>query len=222
MCRRVGMADDADSKSVGGNTVWVQVPPPAPARRKRHIACDDFFATPCGFKSHRRHQLVASVISLATIFLQNRRALILLLLASPENPAAQVFPGAPPPCRAAPHCAPFKKPSRLTGLFSYRSVIPPSPHKTLLHKLSRGPAALCSIQSARPFGRAFLVPPAQNHQIQKPLPLCLSTFLRQAPIFARRAGENFGIIHNYEPMFLYGMMIPVTSNSKRFVKGFSP
>ena len=24
------MADDADSKSVGGDTVWVQVPPPAP------------------------------------------------------------------------------------------------------------------------------------------------------------------------------------------------
>ena len=128
-------------------------------------------ATPCGFKSHRRHHVGMD-------------------------------------------CAPFKKPSRLAGLFSYRSVIPPSPHKTLLHKLSRGPAALCSIQSARPFGRAFLVPPAQNHQILKPLPLCLSTFLRQAPIFARRAGENFGIIHNYEPMFLYGMMIPVTSNRK--------
>lgn len=28
-CRRVGMADDADSKSVVGNHVWVQVPPPA-------------------------------------------------------------------------------------------------------------------------------------------------------------------------------------------------
>ena len=27
--RRVGMADDADSKSVVGNHVWVQVPPPA-------------------------------------------------------------------------------------------------------------------------------------------------------------------------------------------------
>ena len=35
--------------------------------------------------------------------------------------------------------APFKKPSRLAGLFSYRSVIPPSPHKTLLRKFLRGP-----------------------------------------------------------------------------------
>ena len=29
-CRRVGMADEADSKSVVGNHVRVQVPPPAP------------------------------------------------------------------------------------------------------------------------------------------------------------------------------------------------
>ena len=35
--------------------------------------------------------------------------------------------------------APFKKPSRLAGLFSYRSVIPPFPHETLLCKLSWGP-----------------------------------------------------------------------------------
>ena len=27
-----GMADVTDSKSVGGNTVWVQVPPPAPLK----------------------------------------------------------------------------------------------------------------------------------------------------------------------------------------------
>ena len=37
------MVDVTDSKSVGGDTVWVRVPPPAPARRKRHIACDEFF-----------------------------------------------------------------------------------------------------------------------------------------------------------------------------------
>ena len=30
-CRRDGMADVTDSKSVGGDTVWVQVPPPAPS-----------------------------------------------------------------------------------------------------------------------------------------------------------------------------------------------
>ena len=29
ICRRVGMADEADSKSVVGNNVWVQVPSPA-------------------------------------------------------------------------------------------------------------------------------------------------------------------------------------------------
>ena len=33
--RRVGMADDADSKSVVGNHVWVQVPPPASKNRSR-------------------------------------------------------------------------------------------------------------------------------------------------------------------------------------------
>ena len=42
-CRRVGMADEADSKSVGGDVVWVQVPPPAPARRKRYNACGGLF-----------------------------------------------------------------------------------------------------------------------------------------------------------------------------------
>ena len=53
-------------------------------------------ATPCGFKSHRRHHVGMDY-------------------------------------------APFKKPSHSAGLFSYRSVIPPFPHKTLLCKLSWGP-----------------------------------------------------------------------------------
>ena len=30
ICRCGGMADATDSKSVGSDTVWVQVPPPAP------------------------------------------------------------------------------------------------------------------------------------------------------------------------------------------------
>ena len=30
MCRCDGMVDVADSKSAGGDTVWVRVPPPAP------------------------------------------------------------------------------------------------------------------------------------------------------------------------------------------------
>ena len=51
------------------------------------------------------------------------------------------------PCGFDPHYpyhvgmdyAPFKKPSHLAGLFSYRSVIPISPHKTLRCKFSWGP-----------------------------------------------------------------------------------
>ena len=34
-----------DSKSVGGDIVWVRVPPPAPARRKLHIACGAFLCS---------------------------------------------------------------------------------------------------------------------------------------------------------------------------------
>ena len=36
--RRVGMADDADSKSVVGNHVWVQVPPPAVKKGVRQMS----------------------------------------------------------------------------------------------------------------------------------------------------------------------------------------
>ena len=37
------LADVTDSKSVGSDTVWVQVPLPAPRRSKLCIACSDFF-----------------------------------------------------------------------------------------------------------------------------------------------------------------------------------
>ena len=180
-CRRVGMADDADSKSVGGNTVWVQVPPPAPRRNglrsiqkaqpfgwafliplrhssfsPQNFAAQIFVGAPAALPDGKR----ASCVSLAAIFFKksscahsaaprfpaklcfanfrggpgrpagrqtckrhiachdfftkNHRALILLLLASP-------------PCRAATHCAPFKKPGRLAGLsllFSFQSGTP--------------------------------------------------------------------------------------------------
>ena len=127
-CRRVGMADEADSKSVGGNTVWVQVPPPAPRRNglrsiqkaqpkgwafliplrhssfsPRNFASQIFAGALAALPGGKR----ASCVSLAaTFFTKNHRALILLLLASP-------------PCRATTHCAPFRKPGRLAGLSLY-------------------------------------------------------------------------------------------------------
>ena len=44
------MVDVADSKSAGGDSVWVRVPPPAPRRSKLYIACSDLF-----YKSERAH-----------------------------------------------------------------------------------------------------------------------------------------------------------------------
>ena len=73
-------------------------------------------ATPCGFKSHRRHHVGMD-------------------------------------------CAPFKKPSRKAGLFSYRSVIPPSPRETLLRKFSQGPWPPCraaNVQASYRLRRFFL------------------------------------------------------------------
>lgn len=38
-CRCDGMVDVTDSKSVGGDTVWVRVPPPAPIKRGHPFGC---------------------------------------------------------------------------------------------------------------------------------------------------------------------------------------
>ena len=56
------LADVTDSKSVGSDTVWVQVPLPAPRRRGRHIVRGDFFAkvtsrTFCRGSSPNRNRL---------------------------------------------------------------------------------------------------------------------------------------------------------------------
>ena len=59
-------------------------------------------ATPCGFKSHRRHQLVASVISLATIFLQKIIVRSFCCSSLPRETLLRKFSWGPwPPCRAA-------------------------------------------------------------------------------------------------------------------------
>ena len=42
-CRSVGMADEADSKSVAGNRVWVQVPFAALINKKLCIFDAEFF-----------------------------------------------------------------------------------------------------------------------------------------------------------------------------------
>ena len=47
MCRCDGMVDVADSKSAGGDTVWVRVPPPAPKRKRRPMGVF-FFLVPVG------------------------------------------------------------------------------------------------------------------------------------------------------------------------------
>ncbi len=42
VCRRDGMADVTDSKSVPGDRVWVQVPPPAPNRKPQRAIFEAF------------------------------------------------------------------------------------------------------------------------------------------------------------------------------------
>ena len=59
-------------------------------------------------------------------------------------------------------CAPFKKPGRKTGLFSYRCVIPPSPHETLFCKLSRGPRKQVPPRSLSIFPYSLFTKPTES------------------------------------------------------------
>ena len=113
--------------------------PGAPAFCRRHIACDDFFA-----KNHRALILLLhlglSAAACAAVGLETR------LRAQSFTPifrSRKLSRGPRRPGGRSMDFAPFKKPGLLTGLFSYRSVIPPSPHKTLLRKFSQGPWSPC-------------------------------------------------------------------------------
>ena len=135
-CRRVGMADDADSKSVGGNTVWVQVPPPAPRRNglrsiqkaqpkgwafliplrhssfsPRNFASQIFAGALAALPGGKR----ASCVSLAATFLQ--KIIVRLFCCS----------SLPRPARRQHTALHSKSPAPLAGLslsFSFRSSTP--------------------------------------------------------------------------------------------------
>ena len=69
-------------------------------------------------------------------------------------------------------CAPFKKPSRKAGLFSYRSVIPPSPHETLLAQTFAGaPAARwAAMRGGASLAAVFLQKSPRAHSAAAPSP----------------------------------------------------
>ena len=53
-CRCDGMVDVTDSKSVGGDTVWVRVPPPAPKGNRASIGCPVSFWCTCDLRLFER------------------------------------------------------------------------------------------------------------------------------------------------------------------------
>ena len=58
MCRCDGMVDVADSKSAGGDSVWVRVPPPAPKKGRhgaRHALPFSHIEASAGLLAQRGH-----------------------------------------------------------------------------------------------------------------------------------------------------------------------
>ena len=167
------MADDADSKSVGGNTVWVQVPPPAPARRKRHIACDDFFT-------------------------KNHRALILLLLASPRNFASQIFVGSLAALSGGKRASCVSLAA--TFFKSHRRAhfaAAPSPRETLLRKLSWGPRPPCraaNVQAVYRLRRLFCKSHRRAHSAAPRFPALPGGSTLRSIQKARPPGRAFFVV----------------------------
>ena len=118
-------------------------------------------------------------------------------------------------------CAPFKKPSRKAGLFSYRSAIPPSPHEILPAQIFMGTPPPCGRQSASfiSCAAAFLQksPRAHSAAPRFPAKLCFANF-RGDP--RRPVGGNRKV--RFAPMRFYAVStksvirpLPCTSFSPR-------
>ena len=101
ICRRGEMVHAVDSKSTGGNTLGVRVPPPAPHRSKPCIACSDFFLQ----KSEHAHaaappfQIEPAALGFGRIFVPHIGATCVFPLQAGTRSAV---PGKPykPPTRA--------------------------------------------------------------------------------------------------------------------------
>ncbi|HJD18651.1 MAG TPA: hypothetical protein IAA01_10390, partial [Candidatus Fournierella excrementavium] len=99
--------------------------------------------------------------------------------------------------------APFKKPGLLTGLFSYRSVIPPSPRETLLAQISPGalPPEGRPLQSSLCSGAfCFLQKTPSARSLAPPSPhKILLRKLSRGP--AALAGGPWTSLHSKSPVF---------------------
>ena len=125
-------------------------------------------------------------------------------------------------------CAPFKKPSRKAGLFSYRSVIPPSPHETLLAQISAGaPAARWAamrggVSLAAVFCKSYraLIP----LRLLLPTKLCLRKFPRgPRPPGGRQCGAAYRLrrffCKSYRALIPLRLLLPTKLCLRKFPRG---